>query len=454
MLGAVAGVVGGGALTACSATGGRPGPSPAPSTSVGSAPGGPTPQDLQDVRGLLATRARALVAGDDGAFLGTLSRADPAAEDRQVRAFRAARALGVSRVAVEDVRLDADPSALLGEPTLLATAGLRYRVDDLDRGDRTASVALRVARLDGRWLVVSEQPTGPGATAPWLALPALTVRTGRHAVVAGTVDGARLAEYAAVVDRALPVLRRAWGRAPDRVLVLAPATAEEADALLGRDGGSAAEVGATTEGPTDSTGRATGDRVVLDPTAFGRLTRAGRDVVLTHELVHVAVRATVPGRAAAWLTEGFADHVGYGRADVPVGDLLAPLLDEVGRDVGPPTSRAWTPCSRRRGRSRCRTSRRGRRSRSSSRGTARRRCDASSCRGRRRAPTPMPRPPPTAPWRACWARAAAPSSGSGGPTSRTSPAPDPRVEVKGDPEVVGFHLDPGGAPAGGGEREP
>ncbi len=329
MLGAVAGVVGGGALTACSATGGRPGPSPAPSTSVGSAPGGPTPQDLQDVRGLLATRARALVAGDDGAFLGTLSRADPAAEDRQVRAFRAARALGVSRVAVEDVRLDADPSALLGEPTLLATAGLRYRVDDLDRGDRTASVALRVARLDGRWLVVSEQPTGPGATAPWLALPALTVRTGRHAVVAGTVDGARLAEYAAVVDRALPVLRRAWGRAPDRVLVLAPATAEEADALLGRDGGSAAEVGATTEGPTDSTGRATGDRVVLDPTAFGRLTRAGRDVVLTHELVHVAVRATVPGRAAAWLTEGFADHVGYGRADVPVGDLLAPLLDEV-----------------------------------------------------------------------------------------------------------------------------
>ncbi len=93
--------------------------------------------------------------------------------------------------------------------------------------------------------------------------------------------------------------------------------------------------GRATEGPTDASGRATGDRVVLDPTAFGRLTRAGRDVVLTHELVHVAVRATVPGRTAAWLAEGYADHVGYRRADVAVDVLLAPLLAEVRAGRGP-----------------------------------------------------------------------------------------------------------------------
>ncbi len=326
----------GAGVAGCSSDGGDGVPSPSPSpTAPGPSRHGPAPEDLAAVTDVLTTRAGALVTGDDGAYFGTVSRADPAALDLQVSTFVAAEALGIARLAVDDVRLEADPSALPGEAALLATARWSYRIGDLDRADRIVSVSVRLVRVEGRWLVVSEQPSGLGACAPWLALPGLAVRTGRHAVVAGTVDGPGLAEYAAVVDRAVPDLRRDWARAPDRVLLLAPATVEEADLLLGRSGGAAAEVGATTEGPTDASGRATGDRVVLDPTAFGRLTRAGRDVVLTHELVHVAVRATVPGRTAAWLAEGYADHVGYRRADVAVEVLLEPLLAEVRAGRGP-----------------------------------------------------------------------------------------------------------------------
>lgn len=278
---------------------------------------------------MLAARAGALVAGDDGAFAATVSRADPAAADRQLATFVAARALPVSRAAVRVEQVDRDPSALPGERSALASVELRYRVGDLDRGDRTVSVLARVVRAGDRWTVATERPAGGGATAPWLALPGLEVRRGSRAVVAGTAAVERLAEYVDAVDRTLPDLARHWSRTPRRVLVLAPATAEEADLLLGRDGGSATQVGATTEGPTDEAGRATGDRVVLDPAAFASLTPAGRDVVLTHELVHVAVRATVPGRTAAWLAEGYADHVGYQRADVPASRLLAPLVAEV-----------------------------------------------------------------------------------------------------------------------------
>jgi hypothetical protein len=96
-----------------------------------------------------------------------------------------------------------------------------------------------------------------------------------------------------------------------------------------------AEVAATTEGPTGPDGRATGDRIVLDPAAFARLTAAGRDVVLTHELTHVAVRATVPGAPATWLAEGFADHVGYARAGLPDDQLLAPLIAQIRAGRGP-----------------------------------------------------------------------------------------------------------------------
>jgi hypothetical protein len=120
------------------------------------------------------------------------------------------------------------------------------------------------------------------------------------------------------------------------VLVLAPSTAAEADALLGRiSTPGTAPVAATTEGPTGPAGTATGDRIVLDPSAFDRLTASGRDVVLTHELAHVAVRSTVPGRPATWLAEGYADHVGYTRADVPTGRLLAPLASSLRTGHGP-----------------------------------------------------------------------------------------------------------------------
>ena len=74
---------------------------------------------------------------------------------------------------------------------------------------------------------------------------------------------------------------------------------------------------------------------MLDPTAFGRLTASGRDVVLTHELAHVAVRSTVPGRPAAWLAEGYADHVGYARADVSTARLVAPLVTAIRTGHGP-----------------------------------------------------------------------------------------------------------------------
>ena len=294
---------------------------------------------------VLRSRAAAVVAGDERRYSATV--ADPTAPDgqRQLDALTAARALRVSRLEVGDPVVD-----LLGTdpPTARAEVDVRYRVDDLDRADRVAR--LEYALVDGGsgWQVRSERPVGPGAGAPWVAMPGLRVKRGEHAVVAGTVPARRLAEHVAVVDRALPALRRDWPRAPRRVLVLAPSTAAEADALLGRDGAGGAPVAATTEGPTGPDGTATGDRVVLDPGAFDRLTPAGRDVVLTHELVHVAVRAAVAGRSAGWLTEGYADHIGYRRADVPARRLLAPLVTAVRTGHGPrhlPTLAELQPAS-------------------------------------------------------------------------------------------------------------
>ena len=244
-----------------------------------------------------------------------------------------------------------------------ARAEVRYRVDDLDRGDRAARLEYDLVRTPAGWRVEAERPVGAGATAPWVAMPRLRVRRGEHGVVAGTVP-TRTAERARgrSSTATLPALGAQWKRTPARVLVLAPATGVEADALLGRPAGSdRSPVAATTEGPTGADGTATGDRVVLDPTAFDRLTRSGRDVVLTHELAHVAVRATVPGHPAGWLAEGYADHVGYRRADVSTRAAPRPARSPPSGPVGRPRRcRARRSSSPAAATSRCPTSPRGR----------------------------------------------------------------------------------------------
>lgn len=276
---------------------------------------------------LLARRARALASGDAAAFAATLSDPASAAGRAQLAAFRAARALGVSRVAHDVVPPVDDPSAV--------DVTLRYRVRGVDRADRTATVRYAVRDGGSGWRVAAETTSGVDAAPPWLAMPALAVRRGRHVVVAGTAATARLDEAVSTADRALGGLAAVWERTPARTLVLLPGTAAETDALLGRAGPAVGVVAATTDGPVGADGRATGDRVVLDPAAADRLTATGRDVVLTHELAHVAVRATVPGTAPPWLAEGYADHVGYARAGLPQRTLAAPLAAAVKAGTAP-----------------------------------------------------------------------------------------------------------------------
>lgn len=329
---AIAALLGVGACT----VGASPASSPAASSTsplpaASSTPDPPAPSQAE-VLELLERRAAALLAGERAPYVRTVADTSTASGARQLAAYSAARSLGVGRFEHGTVTVTPSPDGR----SVRADAEVTYRLDGLDNtADRAARLAYELVPSATGWAVVDEEPVATAPAPPWVVMPTLrVVRTG-HAVVAGTVPADRLDAHARVVDRALPALRRTWTGTPDQVLVLAPGTAAEADALLGRPpapGGS--PVAATTEGPTGPDGTASGDRVVLDPTAFARLTDAGRDVVLTHELAHVAVRSSVSGRPAPWLAEGYADHVGYARSDVPPERLLAPLLARARADGG------------------------------------------------------------------------------------------------------------------------
>ncbi|MFD9941760.1 hypothetical protein ACFWYW_07380 [Nonomuraea sp. NPDC059023] len=67
-------------------------------------------------------------------------------------------------------------------------------------------------------------------------------------------------------------------------------------------------------------------RVIVIPENYAKLNPTGRDVVLAHELTHVAAGT---GGLPVWLYEGFADYVAYKDAGLAVPVAAAELATEV-----------------------------------------------------------------------------------------------------------------------------
>jgi hypothetical protein len=69
--------------------------------------------------------------------------------------------------------------------------------------------------------------------------------------------------------------------------------------------------------------------VAINPGPFRSLSDFGRQVVLQHEITHVATRDVTSTNTPYWLAEGFADYVGY----LDSGATVRSAARELGADV-------------------------------------------------------------------------------------------------------------------------
>ncbi|MGW7075802.1 hypothetical protein [Streptomyces sp. NPDC054866] len=196
-----------------------------------------------------------------------------------------------------------------------ATADLRYRIKGYDSEPLTTSRALTLQERDGRWYVAAERPAKKATQQLWDQGPVTSVR-GAHSLVLGIGRGERnettLREYAHLADRAVPLVRDAWrGKWPQRVVVMVPKSLDGMAGLLGAPASGYQGIAAVTTGETGGSGAAPADRIIVNPEAYGVLGDFGKQVVLTHETTHVATRAHTSPATPLWLSEGFADWVGY-----------------------------------------------------------------------------------------------------------------------------------------------
>lgn len=194
-----------------------------------------------------------------------------------------------------------------------ALAELSYRLQGHDPGPVRANRELSLSRAPGGgWRIDAERPAEKSAEQLW-DQGKVTVVRGRHSLVLGSSGPTDpLQRYADLADRAVPAVSDAWGEDwARRVVVLVPASLDGMAGLLGSPASSYRGIAAVTTGETGGREDAPADRVIVNPEAYGVLGDIGKQVVLTHETTHVATRGHTTSATPLWLSEGYADWVGY-----------------------------------------------------------------------------------------------------------------------------------------------
>ncbi len=287
--------------------------------------GGPQAPDSQTaaVQQVLDRRATAVLDRDRSAFLATEARtADaarrPAPDTAEFDNLRnmplAAWSYRVTALHRTGDRATAD-------------AELRYRIKGYDRAPVTTDRTLRLTRTGGHWYVDFDKPAKKAGKQLW-EQGAVEMVPGAHSLVLGVGQPQNvLRNYAHLADRAVPAVTEVWGTDwPRHVVVLVPRSLEGMAGLLGAPASGYRGIAAVTTGEAGGTANAPADRIIVNPDGYGVLGDFGKQVVLTHETTHVATRAHTTAATPLWLSEGYADWVGYrGGGRTPA--QVAPELD-------------------------------------------------------------------------------------------------------------------------------
>ena len=181
----------------------------------------------------------------------------------------------------------------------------------------------------GGWLVGGTD-AGPQQPDLWDLGPVTVARGTRSVVVAAAGSQLPQARTAAEADAAAARVDAVWGRGwPRTAVVFIPRDAKGMATLLGRSSTAGLDqLAAVTTGESGGGAvRSSGDRIVLNPVGFAGLTPTGRSAVLSHELTHVATRATSRVTPPRWVDEGFADYVAYLGTSLRPRDLAADVLN-------------------------------------------------------------------------------------------------------------------------------
>lgn len=303
----------------------------------------PSPSDTaaartKAVEALLGERSRAVLTRDRNRFMSTV---DPEAADfaaGQGEVFDRLATLSFDEwsytVTGDGPGLPAARAASLPPDSRIVRVRLTYRMAGT-RSTFDREQYLTVVRRGGRWLLASDTDAAANGFDTqrdlWDLGPVRAVHGDSSLVLADTrgLSPTQLRRIADEADLAVRNVDDVWtGSWSRRPVIIVPRNQADMATLIDSNGDGLAQIAAVTTGSFES-GVARGDRIVVNPAAWVTLGSLGRRVVLTHEMTHVATRATSVAAPPIWLSEGFADYVAYQATPVPTAIVASDLFRDV-----------------------------------------------------------------------------------------------------------------------------
>lgn len=304
------------------------------------------PPSRTEIAQLLNHHGHAVTAGDRKAFLADIA-SGPFRNRQQVVFDNLAKvplrywaySIGPAVDAADAqaaVRKKYDSSALIVQ------VALRYALRGIDKLPTEHDLWWTFVRRDGRVQVTGDTDLASAGGASWRGpwdFGRLDVVGSGAALVLGHDDNfGLLTTVAAAVDAAVPVVTSVWGtKWARRVAAFVPSSAAELDAALGPTSSVTAPVAAiaTSDGTDNLSGTVLGQRLVVEPQAFQRLTATGRQIVVQHEVTHIADATATSDATPRWLAEGFAEYVGNLQSGQTVKFAAAELARAISRGAVP-----------------------------------------------------------------------------------------------------------------------
>jgi hypothetical protein len=317
-------------------TTGSPGSPPRAAGGAEAGKAAPAPPDPRtDLPKLLAKRAKAIVGDDRTAFLSTVDKRQKSWYRQQSTQFANLRTVPFSTFAYRVVGLRSGSGLRRrydADQVYLGQVEARYRFRNQDASPVLTRHSYTFVLLPAGWRIA-----GPGDRRLqarddheiWESGKVKTVASARTLIVHHPGDEDLARRLLTVADRAYAQVAAAWtGKWERKAVILVPRDQHEAEELVGAHDLSRVAALASSSIESDESGRILGNRIVINTTNVVRYRSLDLQVLITHEMTHVATRTLGDG-VPLLLVEGFADWAALMPVKLPFSITRATLVQQV-----------------------------------------------------------------------------------------------------------------------------
>ena len=315
---------------------GPPGSAPRAAGSAKSGTTAPAPPDPRtDLPKLLAKRAKAIVGDDRAAFLATVDKRQKAWYREQATQFAYLRTVPFSDFTYRVVALRTGTGLKRrydADQVYLGQVEARYRFKNQDATPVLTRHSFTFVHIPAGWRIADKGDRRLRARDDveiWDSGKVQSLRSARTLIVyhPGAQDLAR--RLLTVADRAYAQIGAAWtGKWERKAVILVPRNQDEAERLVGARDLSRVAALASSSIESDQSGRVLGNRIVVNTTNVARNRSIDLQVLITHEMTHVATRTLGDG-VPLLLVEGFADWAALQPVKYPFAVTRAALVKQV-----------------------------------------------------------------------------------------------------------------------------